>query len=232
MRLGVLVSGRGSNLAAILAAGLDVTLVVSNRPGVRALEVAAEHGVPRRVLRRADFADAVARDAAIGDALASAGVELAVLAGWDQLLRPSYFAAFRGRTINVHPSLLPAHGGAGMIGIQVHRSVLRSGEPETGVTIHEVTPDLDAGPILAQARVPVQPGDDAETLAARVLVEEHRLLVETLHGLREGVPAQRIEPMAPARARGRGSPARTESGRHQIESGRTARGKAPGHDAC
>ena len=81
--------------------------------GVRALEVAAAHGVPATVLRRSDYADASARDAAIGTALAEAGVELAVLAGWDQLLRPSYFAAFEGRTINVHPSLLPAHGGRG-----------------------------------------------------------------------------------------------------------------------
>jgi phosphoribosylglycinamide formyltransferase 1 len=179
----VLVSGRGSNLEAILDAGLDVAMVVSNRPSVRALEVAAAHDVPVRVLRRADFGDASARDAAIGSALTGAGVELAVLAGWDQLLRPSYFAAFGGRTINIHPSLLPAHGGAGMMGLEVHRSVLRSGEPETGVTIHEVTPELDGGPILAQARVPVRPGDDAETLAARVLVEEHRLLVSALREL-------------------------------------------------
>ena len=183
MRLGVLVSGRGSNLEAILDAGLEVALVISNRPGVRALEVAAAHGVPSVVLRRADFDDAPARDAAIGAALASAGVELAVLAGWDQLLRPAYFAAFGGRTINIHPSLLPAHGGAGMMGLEVHRSVLRGGDIETGATIHEVTPDLDAGPILAQARVPVEPGDDAEALAARVLAEEHRLLVATLRQL-------------------------------------------------
>jgi phosphoribosylglycinamide formyltransferase 1 len=183
VRLGVLVSGRGSNLEAILDAGLDVALVVSNRPEVRALEVAAAHGVSTRLLRRADFGDASARDTAIGAALTGAGVEVAVLAGWDQLLRPSYFAAFGGRTINVHPSLLPAHGGPGMMGVEVHRSVLRRGDPETGVTIHEVTPELDAGPILAQARVPVRPGDDAETLAARVLAEEHRLLVETLWGL-------------------------------------------------
>ena len=183
MRLGVLASGRGSNLEAILDAGLDVALVVSNRPGVRALEVAGAHGVPTHVLRRSDFEDAAARDTAIGSALTGAGVELAVLAGWDQLLRPSYFAAFGGRTINVHPSLLPAHGGAGMMGLEVHRSVLRSGETVTGVTIHEVTPELDGGPILAQARVPVRPGDDAETLAARVLVEEHRLLVSTLRRL-------------------------------------------------
>ena len=183
MRLGVLVSGRGTNLEAILDAGLSVALVVSNRPGVRALEVAAAHGVPSVVLRRSEYADASARDAAIGAALAEAGVELAVLAGWDQLLRPEYFAAFEGRTINVHPSLLPAHGGPGMMGIEVHRSVLHAGDPETGVTIHDVTAELDAGPILAQARVPVEPGDDAETLAARVLAEEHRLLVATLRGL-------------------------------------------------
>jgi phosphoribosylglycinamide formyltransferase 1 len=183
VRLGVLVSGRGSNLEAILDARLEVALVISNRDRVRALDVAAAHGVPTKVVRRADFADAGSRDGAIGVALAAAGVELAVLAGWDQLLRPPYFEAFGGRTINVHPSLLPAHGGAGMMGLEVHRSVLRSGEPETGVTIHEVTPELDAGPILATTAVPVLAGDDAEMLAARVLVEEHRLLVATLHRL-------------------------------------------------
>ena len=188
MRLGVLVSGRGSNLEAILDAGLDVALVVSNRPGVRALEVAGDRDVPVAVLRRGDFPSVEARDTAIGERLTRAGVELAVLAGWDQLLRPSYFAAFAGRTINVHPSLLPAHGGAGMMGIEVHRSVIGAGDAETGATIHEVTSELDAGPILAQARVPVLPGDDAETLAARVLVEEHRLLVATLRGISaEGV---------------------------------------------
>ena len=133
----MLVSGRGSNLEAILDAGLDVALVVSNRSGVRALEVAFAHGVPVRVLPRADFDDASARDAAIGATLDTAGVEVAVLAGWDQLLRASYFAAFNGRTINIHPSLLPAHGGAGMFGLEVHRSVLRSGATETGATVHE-----------------------------------------------------------------------------------------------
>ncbi|MGI8658632.1 MAG: phosphoribosylglycinamide formyltransferase [Candidatus Limnocylindria bacterium] len=182
----MLVSGRGSNLEAILRADLEVTLVVSNRPGVRALDVAVAHGVPLRVLRRADFADAGVRDRAIGGALEETGVELAVLAGYDQVLRAPYFAAFAGRTINIHPSLLPLHGGAGMLGLAVHRSVLAAGEVETGVTIHEVTADLDAGPILAQARVPVLPDDDPETLAARVLVVEHRLLVEALGGITAG----------------------------------------------
>ncbi len=183
MKLGVLVSGRGSNLEAILRAGLDVRIVVSNRPDVPALGVAAAHEVPTRVIRRVDYADAGARDAAIGAALTAAGAELAVLAGYDQRLRPEYFAAFRSRTINIHPSLLPAHGGIGMVGEAVHRSVLASGDAETGCTVHEVTDELDGGPILAQVRVSVRADDDPATLAARVLVEEHRLLVDTLRGL-------------------------------------------------
>ncbi|HEX7173162.1 MAG TPA: phosphoribosylglycinamide formyltransferase [Candidatus Limnocylindria bacterium] len=183
MRLGVLVSGRGSNLGAILGAGIPVALVVSNRAGVRAIEVATSHDVPTIVVRRADFADADARDAAIGVALTEAGVELAVLAGYDQLLRAGYFAAFAGRTVNIHPSLLPAHGGPGMVGPAVHRSVLAAGDNVTGATVHEVTAELDAGPILSQAHVPVYPNDDAETLAARVLAVEHRLLVEWLRGV-------------------------------------------------
>ena len=183
VKLGVLVSGRGSNLEAILGAGLDVAVVISNRPNCRALEVAASRGVPCRVLRRADFGDPDARDGAIGKALADAGVGVAVLAGYDQLLRPAYFAAFPGRTVNIHPSLLPAHGGPGMLGLEVHRSVLAAGDRVTGVTIHEVTAELDGGPILAQVRLPVARGDDIESLARRVLAEEHRLLVSTLREL-------------------------------------------------
>lgn len=184
MRLGVLVSGRGSNLQALLEAqvpGIDPVLVISNRPGVRALSVATAHGIPARVLRRAEFGrDADARDGAIGAALEAAGVQLALLAGYDQVLRPPYFAAYSGRTINIHPSLLPAHGGAGMVGLAVHDAVLAAGDVESGATVHDVTAELDAGPILAQARVPVLGGDDAEALAGRVLVAEHRLLVDTL----------------------------------------------------
>ena len=183
MTLGVLVSGRGSNLDAILTAGLPVAIVISNRAGVPALEVAAAHHVAALVLRRADFADADARDHAIGQALTDAGAAIAVLAGYDQLLRPTYFDAFAGRTINIHPSLLPAHGGPGMVGMAVHRSVLEAGDRESGATVHEVTADLDAGPILAQVRVPVLPADDADTLATRVLAGEHRLLVTTLRRL-------------------------------------------------
>jgi len=183
MRIGVLVSGRGSNLEALLEAGLEVVLVVANRPGARALRIADDHGVRALVLARTAFPDVDARDAAIGQALEAAKVELVVLAGYDQLLRPGYFAAYRGRTINVHPSLLPRHGGVGMMGLAVHRSVLAAGDEETGATIHEVTTELDAGPILAQTQVPVIPGDDADALAARVLEAEHRLLVATVRQL-------------------------------------------------
>jgi len=187
VRLGILVSGRGSNLEAVLRGrprGIEPALVVSNRPGVRALEVAAAHGVPALVLRRADFGgDGSARDAAIGRALTDAGVALALLAGYDRMLAPSFFEAFAGRTINIHPSLLPAHGGAGMLGLAVHQAVLAAQDAETGVTIHEVTADLDAGPILAQVRLPVRADDDAASLAGRVLAEEHRLLLATLERL-------------------------------------------------
>ena len=143
--------------------------------------------MPTRVLRRSDFGgDASDRDRAIGESLTRAGVQLALLAGYDQLLRPSYFAAYSGRTINIHPSLLPAHGGPGMVGLAVHRSVLAAGDADTGVTIHEVTADLDAGPILARSAGRVLDADDAGTLAARVLAEEHRLLVATLAGVSVG----------------------------------------------
>lgn len=190
MRIGFLVSGRGSNLEAVLSAvrartadPLEPVLVVTNRPGCRALGVAARFGVPAFTLARAGYATAHDRDAAIGQAMTQAGAELVLLAGYDQLLRRGYFENYNGRTINIHPSLLPRHGGRGMLGLAVHRSVLAAGDATTGVTIHEVTAELDAGPILAQCEVPVRIGDDAETLAARVLAQEHRLLVETLRSL-------------------------------------------------
>ncbi len=187
LRLGVLVSGRGSNLEVVLEAvrdrrlaGIDPVLVISNRPDVRALDVATRHGVPATVVRRRDFPSAEARDAEIGRQLTDASVAVALLAGYDQLLAPSYFAAFHGRTINIHPALLPAHAGKGMVGLAVHASVLAAGDRETGVSIHDVTEELDAGPVIAQRRVPVLATDTAEALAERVLAAEHRCLVETL----------------------------------------------------
>ncbi len=190
MKLGVLVSGRGSNLEAVLAAladgrlpGVEPVLVVSNRPGVRALDVAAGFGVQALTLERSGFPTGEARDGRIGQAMAEAGADLVLLVGYDRLLRPPYFEAYAGRTINIHPSLLPNHGGKGMMGLAVHRSVLAAGDEWTGVTIHEVTPDLDGGPLILQVEVPVLPDDDEERLAERVLAVEHRSLVEVLRRL-------------------------------------------------
>jgi phosphoribosylglycinamide formyltransferase-1 len=205
MRLGILVSGRGSNLEAVLdaiAAGrlpaVEAALVIANRPGIRALEVAARRGVAWRLMTLDDFPDADARDGAIGGALTDARCDLALLAGYDRLLRASYFVAFPGRTINIHPSLLPRHGGHGMVGLAVHAAVLAAGEEETGVTIHEVTPALDAGPAILQRRVPVLPGDSAASLAERVLEVEHLALVEVLAELSASMTAGSP---APIRAR-------------------------------
>jgi phosphoribosylglycinamide formyltransferase-1 len=196
MRLGILVSGRGSNLEAVLdaiAAGrlptVETAIVIANRPGIRALEVAARRGLPWRLMTLDDFPDAGARDGAIGDALTDARCDLALLAGYDRLLRGPYFTSFGGRTINIHPSLLPRHGGLGMVGLAVHAAVLAAGEAETGVTIHDVTPILDAGPPILQRGVPVLPGDSAADLAARVLEVEHEALVEVLAQLSASMTA-------------------------------------------
>ena len=205
MRLGILVSGRGSNFEAVLDAvadgrlpAIEPVLVIANRPGIRALEVAARRGVPWRVMPLAAFPDADARDAAVGSALQEAGCELCLLAGYDQLLRPPYFPAFRGRTINIHPSLLPRHGGRGMVGAAVHAAVLAAGDAETGVTIHEVTPLLDAGPPITQVRLPVRAGESVAELAERVLAVEHQTLVEVLARLSGSMTAGSP---APIRAR-------------------------------
>lgn len=205
MRLGILVSGRGSNLEAVLDAIVDgrlptveAALVIANRPGIRALEVAARRGLPWRLMTQDAFADGNSRDRAIGLALTDARCDLALLAGYDRLLGPSYFASFGGRTINIHPSLLPLHGGSGMVGLAVHAAVLAAGETETGVTIHEVTPILDAGPAILQWRVPVLAGDSPADLAARVLEVEHQALVEVIGQLSASMTAGSP---APIRAR-------------------------------
>ena len=196
MRLGILVSGRGSNLEAVLDGvaagrlpGVEPAVVISNRPGVRALEVAARRGVPWRLMLAVDYPDLDARDAAIGLTLHRAGCDLALLAGYDQVLRPPYFSAFVGRTINIHPSLLPRHGGRGMIGLAVHAAVLEAGDEETGVTIHDVTPALDAGPQITQVRIAVRAGESAPELSERVLELEHRTLLEVLAGLSASMTA-------------------------------------------
>lgn len=185
--LGVLISGRGSNLQAILdaiAAGqLDarVRLVVSNRPDVEGLARAERAGVPTCVISHKDFKDRAGFDAAVATALAEAGATWVVLAGFMRLLTSTLLDAFPHRVINIHPSLLPAFPG-----VDAQQQALAHGVRITGCTVHLVDAGTDTGPILAQAAVPVLDGDDREALAARVLGFEHALLVRVLSWVAEG----------------------------------------------
>jgi phosphoribosylglycinamide formyltransferase 1 len=175
MRIAVAISGRGSNLEALLRAvdedhSAQIVLVLSNRADSGGLELARGRRIPAEVL--ADPADAKE-----WLALLNAGrIDLLVLAGYLKLVPAEVIAAYRGRIVNIHPALLPAFGGKGMFGDRVHEAVLASGATESGATVHLVDEVYDHGSVLAQMRVPVLPGDTAERLAARVLEVEHRLL--------------------------------------------------------
>jgi phosphoribosylglycinamide formyltransferase 1 len=188
MRLVVLASGRGSNLRALLEASRSgrlastVVKVFSDRAQAPALAVAARHGVPTEVLRPADFANRVAHDEAMFDRIAAIQPDLIVCAGYMRLISDFAVRRFQGKMINIHPSLLPAHRG-----LDTHSRVLAAGDRETGASVHAVTPELDGGPVLAQARVPVQAGDDAAALAARVLGVEHELLVQVVRAIEQGL---------------------------------------------
>jgi phosphoribosylglycinamide formyltransferase-1 len=186
--LGVLVSGRGTNLQAILDAiacgqlHAQVALVVCNHPGAPAIARAEEAGVPVEVYESKDYPSRLAGQMAIADRLVQAGVDLVVCAGWDRVLCPQFVRQFEGRIINVHPSLLPAFGG----GLHAVRQALEYGVKVTGCTVHFVTEEVDAGPIISQAAVPVLPCDTEHTLAERIHAQEHRLLVEAIRLLAEG----------------------------------------------
>jgi phosphoribosylglycinamide formyltransferase 1 len=182
--LGVLVSGRGSNLGAILDAiaqeTLDarVRLVVSNRAEAPALDRSERAGVPTRVISHRDFPAREAFDQALVDALRSAGAEWVVLAGFMRVLTPVFLRAFPGRVINVHPALLPAFPG-----VHAQRQALEYGVKVAGCTVHLVDEGVDTGPIIGQRVVPVNDDDDEERLAARILEREHQLLVKVLADL-------------------------------------------------
>jgi phosphoribosylglycinamide formyltransferase-1 len=171
--IGVLVSGTGTNLQALLDASLPVSAVASNTEGVQALERAERALVPTAVFPEEDYADRAARDAAMADWLADHGVQTVVCAGYMQLLMPGFLARFP--CINVHPSLLPSFPGLDAV-----RQALAAGAEETGVTVHFVDEGVDTGPVIAQERVAIEPGDTAETLYARIREVEHRLLPEAV----------------------------------------------------
>ena len=171
--IGVLVSGNGSNLQALLDAGLPVVAVASNKPGVRALERARAAGTPHAVFRLDDYAARDERDAAMAGWLAGRGVELVVCAGYMHLLTPQFLDRFP--VINVHPSLLPAFPGAHAID-----DALAAGVGETGVTVHFVDEGTDTGPVIAQEPVAIRTDDTPATLLERLHAVEHRLLPEAV----------------------------------------------------
>lgn len=195
MKLAVCGSGRGSNLVALLEALRDskeaqIALVLSNRPDAPALDRAREWGVPAESLRNyRDGSEWLER-------LKRHQVDLVVLAGYLKLVPPEVIRAYQGWILNIHPALLPAFGGPGMYGHHVHQAVLASGAAQSGATVHLVDEEYDRGPILAQGRVPVLPGDTPESLAARVLEVEHRLLPEVvLRAARAGHPVPLADPL-------------------------------------
>jgi phosphoribosylglycinamide formyltransferase-1 len=175
-RLVVLISGRGSNLQAILdacqAGRLDarVVAVFSNCHDASGLQYAAAAGIPHQVVEHAGFADRAAFDQALAQCIGRYQPDLVLLAGFMRVLTPGFVAQFAGRLLNIHPSLLPAFPG-----LHTHQRALDAGVTQHGVSVHFVTPELDGGPVVAQSVVPVLPGDDAARLAARVLVAEHQL---------------------------------------------------------
>lgn len=186
-RVGVLISGRGSNLQALIDATkapdypAELALVISNVPGVQGLARAEAAGVPTRAIEHRDFPSRETFEDALDAALNEAGVELLCNAGFMRLLTESFVSRWLDRHLNIHPSLLPAFKG-----LDTHGRVLRSGAQITGCTVHFVRAAMDDGPIVAQAAVPVLPGDTEEVLAGRVLAAEHRLYPHALRLVASG----------------------------------------------
>jgi phosphoribosylglycinamide formyltransferase-1 len=191
VRLGVLASGRGSNLRNLVELGYRVVAVASNRPSCGAAGIARERGIPLGEFSQRSFGSLEERDEAMRDWLGAQGVELVVNAGYDRVLSPSFVAAFAGRMLNVHPSLLPAFGG----GMDAVEQALAHGVKVSGCTVHVVTDEVDAGPILVQAAVPVEPGDTPETLHARIQRQEHRVLPEAIELLARSL-AEKSAPLS------------------------------------
>src|SRR5258708_39756436 len=172
MRLGVAVSGNGSNLRNLVGGGFEGVAVATNRPASGGAAFARERGIPLAGLPQKNFGSVEERDAAMRDFFKSHSVELVVDAGYERIHSRPFLDAFQGRIVNVHPSLLPAFGG----GMDAVEQALRSGATKTGATVHLVIEDIDAGPILAQESVPVLKDDTVETLRRRIHEAEYRIL--------------------------------------------------------
>ena len=186
-KIAILISGRGSNMAALIAAckdegyPADVALVISNRPDAPGLEIARAADIPTQVIEHGDFDSREDFDAAMTAALAAAKVRLICLAGFMRLLSTEFCQRWRDSLINIHPSLLPAFKG-----LHVHERMLETGVRIAGCTVHFVRPEMDEGPILVQAAVAIAADDTPETLAARILVQEHRIYPLAVRLIAEG----------------------------------------------
>ncbi len=186
-RLVILISGRGSNLQAILDQAVsgqlpvDIRVVISNRPDAYGLTRARQAGVHTQILDHKDFASRDEFDTALCQSIDQHQPDLLVLAGFMRVFTPQFVEHYQGRMVNIHPSLLPKFRG-----LNTHQRALAAGEQEHGVTVHFVTPELDGGPVIAQARVPILAGDDADILAHRVLQQEHQLYPRVIGWFTQG----------------------------------------------
>ncbi len=196
VRAAVLISGSGSNMMALIEAAkeqaypAEIVLVISNKPDAAGLKRARAAGVEALAIDHRPFGkDREAHEFAIQAALERAGVEMVALAGYMRILTPFLVGAWPGRMLNIHPSLMPLYPG-----LHTHRRAIEAGDAEAGCTVHLVTEGLDEGPALGQARVPILPGDTEETLAARVLIEEHRLYPQCLATAARVLQSQGLPP--------------------------------------
>lgn len=186
-RVAILISGRGSNMAALIEAASrpafpgEVALVLSNRPDAGGLALAVASGIATAIISHKDFSTREGFEASVEAVLRSHAIDLVCLAGFMRVLTPQFVERWRGSMINIHPSLLPSFRG-----VHTHERALEAGVRVHGCTVHFVEPELDAGPIIAQACVPVRPADTAETLAARVLAEENTLYPRALQMVLDG----------------------------------------------
>jgi phosphoribosylglycinamide formyltransferase-1 len=192
LKVGILASHGGTNAQSIMdnagsgAIEAEVAVVISNNAHAHVLERAANAGVPTEVVNAVRYPGEGEEDRALADALHRHSVELVVLAGYMKKLGPAVLDAYRNRIINIHPALLPKHGGKGKYGIHVHESVIASGDTETGVTVHLVDEQYDHGRIVGQMKLPVMPGDTPETLQERVLECEHRFYSDVIDRIARG----------------------------------------------
>jgi len=179
----ILISGRGSNMQALLGAKLPcrIAAVISNRADAEGLSIAKTQGIPTAVVDHRDYPDRASFDVALARVIDEFHPDIVALAGFMRILTPDFVAHYNGKLVNIHPSLLPAYGG-----LDTHARALRDGVKIHGCTVHFVTPDLDHGPIIIQAAVPVMDDDTEQTLAARVLREEHRIYPQAIRWLCTG----------------------------------------------